>query len=60
MDAIKSLLSDLNQDKEAVKRIAEAVTAHNECQRLQEEEIAKQEEEALAELKRKRREERSD
>ena len=50
-------MSDLNQDREAVKRIVEAVTAHNIRQRLQEEEIAKQEEEALIELKKKRREE---
>ena len=57
MEAIKSLLSDLNQDKEVVKRIAEAVTAHNECQWLIEEEIAKKEADALEELKKKRREE---
>ena len=29
MDTIKSLLSDLNQNKEAVQRIAEAVNVHN-------------------------------
>ena len=57
MEAMKSLLSDLNQDREDVKRIFEAVTAHNECQRLQEEETAKKEDDALVELKRKRREE---
>ena len=57
MEAIKSLLSDLNQDKEAVKQIAKAVTVHNKRQRLQEEEKAKQEEEALVELRRKRKEE---
>ena len=57
MEAIKSLLSDLNQDREAVKRIAKAVSVHNERQCLKEEETAKQEEEALAELRRKRREE---
>ena len=57
MEAIKSLLSDLNQDKEAVQRIVEAVNVHNERQRQQEEEKAKEEEVALAELRRKRREE---
>ena len=41
MEAMKSLLSDLNQDREALKRIAEAITAHNERQCLQEEETAK-------------------
>ena len=30
MNAIKSLLSDLNQDREAVKRIVDAITAYNE------------------------------
>ena len=38
-----------------MKRIAEAVTAHNEPQRLIDEEIAKKEEDALEELKKKRR-----
>ena len=47
MDAIKSLLSDLNQDREVVKRIANAVTAHNKRKRLLEEEQAKKEEDAL-------------
>ena len=30
MDTIKSLLSDLNQDREAVQRMVEAVNVHNE------------------------------
>ena len=42
MDAIKSLLSDLNQDREAVQRIAEAVNVHNERLRQQEEDKARQ------------------
>ena len=32
MEAIKSLLSDLNQDRDAIQRIAKAVNIHNECQ----------------------------
>ena len=35
MDTIKSLLSDLNQDREAVQRIAKAVNIHNERLRQQ-------------------------
>ena len=41
MNAIKSLLSDLNQDREAVQRIAEAVNVHNERLRQQEEKKAR-------------------
>ena len=57
MDAIKSLLSDLNQDRAAVQRIADVIMAHNKCQRLLEEEKAKKEEADLEELRRKRSEE---
>ena len=57
MDAIRSLLSDLNQDQEPVQRIAEAVNIHNERLRQQEEEKAREEEAELADLRRKRREE---
>ena len=51
------ILRDLNQDRVAVQRIADAVSAHNECQRLLEEEQAKKEEEDLEQLRRTRREE---
>ena len=57
MDAIKSLLSDLNQDREAVQRIAEAINVHNERLCQQEEDKGRQEEVELAELRKKRQEE---
>ena len=57
MDAIKSLLSDLNQDREAVQRIVEVVNVHNERLRQQEEDKARREEEELAALRKKRQEE---
>ena len=43
MEAIKSILSDLNQDRATVQRIADIVSAHNERQKLQDEEQAKKE-----------------
>ena len=58
MDAIKSLLSDLNQDREAIQRIAKVVNVHNKRLRKQEEEKARQEEEEeLAKLWKKRQKE---
>ena len=45
MEVIQIILKDLNQVKCAVQRIANAVSTHNERQRLQEEEQSKKEEE---------------
>ena len=54
---MKSLVSDLNQNREAVQRIAEAVNVHNERLRQQDEEKAKQEKAELEALRKKRKEE---
>ena len=48
MEVIQPLFRDLNQDRAAVQRIANAVSAQNKRQRLQEEEQAKKEEEEQA------------
>ena len=57
MEVIQMILKDLNQDRSVVQRIVDAVSIHNERQRLLEEEQSKKEEEALEQLRRMRREE---
>ena len=54
---IQSILHDLNQDCTSVQRIANIVSAHNEKQRLIEEQDALKEKKALKQLKLRQKEE---